>query len=97
MRGRRFTKELPPGTYTHDASVVAHLGKIYLPAAAVIGSVVEAAHLIGDALHDDGIKDEFVAIGQWALLGTVAFAGFGALQHHYERRTEQIRSEHVTD
>lgn len=97
MFGRNPEHKLPPGAHAHDASEIAHLGKIYVVAGAVIASVVESINLAADLVQDDGASDELIAIGQYGVIGSASYLLFNGLQRHFARRYEEIRGQDVTE
>ena len=97
MFGKNPERRLPPGAHAHDASEIAHLGKIYVVAGAVLASVVESINLVADLVQDDGTGDELIAIGQYGAIGTASYLIFNGLQRHFARRYEEIRSQDVTE
>lgn len=97
MFGGKNRHEVVPGDYSHDAGQVAKLGKLGCVAFGVVGVVGELGDFVTDVTGSEGIADDLLAAGGWCVAAVASYTVFRGLQNYYEKITEQIRSEHVTE
>jgi hypothetical protein len=97
MLGGKRLHEAEPGDFVHDAGQIAKLGKVGCIAFGLVGVAGEVGDFISDVAGSEGIADDLRAAGGWGVAAVATYAVFGALQNHYEKRTQEIRDRHVTD
>ncbi len=82
----------PPGIYTRDASELAKLGKVGMIAVGGLEMVVDAAELIGDAVHEQTASADLLNLGKTGLVTVIGATAFHLLHKRLGARADELQN-----